>query len=77
MRRKQCIKTVKFWSDGRANQFRNQYAFCILANLDNGMKWNFIEAIHGKAALDGARVTVENAVYCCNISGYVVIKTPK
>ena len=41
------------------------------------MKWNFIEANHGKAILDDARVTVENAVYCCNISGYVVIKTPK
>lgn len=79
MRRKQCIKTVKFWSDGCANQFRNQYAYCILKNLDNGLKiqWNFIDANHGKTAVDGAGVTVENAVYCCIISGYVVIKTSK
>ena len=51
----------------------------MLIKLDNSLKiqWNFIEGNHGKGAVGGAGVTVELAVYCHIVSGYVVIKTPK
>ena len=59
------IKTVKFWSDGCASQFRNQFAFFILSKFDHAIntEWNYFEANHGKGAVDGIGGTVKHAVY--------------
>lgn len=54
--RKQCTKTVKFWSEGCATQFLSQYAFYMLTKLDYDLKiqWNFFKANHGKGKVNGA-----------------------
>ena len=73
------IKTVKFWSDGCASQFRNQFAFFILSKFDHAIntEWNYFEANHGKGAVDGIGGTVKHAVYSNVFKNRVVIKSPK
>ena len=59
------IKTVKFWSDGCASQFRSQFAFFMLSKFDHSIniEWNYFEANHGKGVVDGIGGTVKHAVY--------------
>ena len=72
------IKTVKFWSDGCASEFRSQFAFFILSKFDHAIntEWNYFEANHGKGAVDGIGGTVKHAVYYV-FTNRVVIKSPK
>ena len=39
------IKTVKFWSDGCASQFRSQFAFFMLSKFDHSIniEWNYLK----------------------------------
>ena len=73
------IKTVKFWSDGRASQFRSQLAFFMLSNFDHSIniEWNYFEANHGKGVVDGIGGTVKHAVYSYVLTNRVVIKSLK
>ena len=73
------IKTVKFWSDGCASQFRSQFAFFMLSKFDHSIniEWNYFEANHGKGVVDGIGGTVKHAVYSHVLTNRVVIKSPK
>ena len=59
------IKTVKFWSDGCASQFRSQFAFFMLSKFDHSIniEWNYFEANPGKGVVDGIGGTLKHAVY--------------
>ena len=69
------IKTVKFWSDGCASQFRSQFAFFMLSKFDHSIniEWNYFEANHGKGVVDGIGGTVKHAAYSHVLT---VIKSP-
>ena len=61
------IKTVKFWSDGCASQFRSQFAFFMLSKFDHSIniEWNYFEANHGKCVVDGIGGTVKLFTLMC------------
>ena len=73
------IKTVRFWSDGWASQFRSQFAFFMLSKFDHSIniEWNYFEANHGKGVVDGIGGTVKHAVYSHVFTNRVVITSPK
>ena len=72
-------KTVKFWSDGCASQFRSQFTFFMFSKLDHSIniEWNYFEANHGKGVVDGDGGTVKHALYSHVPTNRVVIKSPK
>ena len=69
------IKTVKFWSDGCASQFRSQFAFFMLSKFDHSIniEWNYFEVNHGKGVADGTGGIVKHAIYSHVLT---VIKSP-
>ena len=74
------IKTVKFWSDGCALQFRSQFSFFMLSKFDHSIidiQWNYFEANHGKGVVDGIGCTLKHVVYSHVVTNTVVIKSPK
>ena len=55
--------TVKVWSDGPSNQFKNKYVMGLLDKLSRKHKvhmiWNFSATSHGKGPGDGLGATVK------------------
>ena len=55
--------TVKVWSDGPKNQFKNKYVMGSLDKVSRKPKvhliWNFSATSHGKGHVDGLGATVK------------------
>lgn len=60
------IKTLKIWSDGPNNQFKNKYMAGLSKFFEETFKlkiyWNFFAAGHGKGCVDGIGAVVKNKV---------------
>ena len=59
------LKTVYFWSDGYASQFRSKYIFRSLSFYPSWLKvfWDYGEAHHFKDLHDGISGTIKRKVY--------------
>ena len=59
------LKTVYFWSDGCASQFRSKYVFRSLSFYPSWLKvfWDYGEAHHFKGLHDGIGGTIKRKVY--------------
>ncbi len=59
-------KTLKIWSDGPNNQFKNKYTAALLKFFENYFQikifWNFFATSHGKGCVDGIGAVVKNRV---------------
>lgn len=60
------VKTLKIWSDGPNNQFKNKFMAALLILFEELYKiriiWNFFAASHGKGCVDGIGAVVKNKV---------------
>lgn len=60
------IKTLKVWSDGPRQQFKNKYIASIIKPLEEkfGIKiiWNYFATAHGKSFIDGLGAVVKKKV---------------
>ena len=58
--------TVKVWSDGPTNQFKNKYVMGSLDKLSREHKvhmiWNFSATSHGNCPVDGVGATVKREI---------------
>lgn len=60
------VKTLKIWSDGPNNQFKNRFTAAIIKLFEDYRKikifWNFFATAHGKGSVDGIGAVVKNRV---------------
>ena len=56
------LTKIIMWSDGCAAQFRSRFVFKLLANYRRNLQleWNYNEAHHSKAPMDGIGGTIKN-----------------
>ena len=75
------LKTVSFFSDGAASQFKQRFLFHSLIFLrdehDIDVPWHFFATSHGKGVVDGIRGTVKRAVWRACLSGTVINSAEK
>lgn len=61
------IKTIFYFSDGAASQYKNKYNFLNLiyhqSDFNIDAEWNFFATSHGKGACDGVGGTVKRHAY--------------
>lgn len=74
-------KTLKIWSDGPNNQFKNKYTAALLKFFENYFKikifWNFFATSHGKGSVDGIGATVKKRVKRLVKSRKVIVNCSK
>ncbi|KAJ6647661.1 hypothetical protein Bhyg_02884 [Pseudolycoriella hygida] len=60
------VKTLKIWSDGPNNQFKNRFMGALIKLFQKMLNiqifWNFFAASHGKGVVDGIGATVKTRV---------------
>lgn len=60
------IRTLKIWSDGPNNQFKNRFTAALIKIFESLFKlkiyWNFFAAAHGKGSVDGIGAVVKNRI---------------
>lgn len=60
------MKTLKIWSDGPNNQFKNRFTATLIKLFETYKKikifWNFFATAHGKGSVDGIGAVVKNRV---------------
>ena len=73
------LKTIHFWSDGCAGQFKSKYCFQLLTTypLDLNVTWNYFASHHGKGPVDGVGGTIKSTVFSDVRAGKVVVNSAK
>ncbi len=60
------VETMKIWSDGPNNQFKNRFIAALIEVFEKYKKikifWNFFATAHGKGSVDGIGAVVKNRV---------------
>lgn len=60
------VKTLKIWTDGPNNQFKNKFIAALIKVFEQRFNlkiyWNFFATSHGKGCVDGFGATVKNRV---------------
>ena len=71
--------TLHIWIDGCASQFRSQYVFVLVSEIDSKVEvnWYYNERHHGKGSMDGIGGTIKNNVYWDVMSNKCLIKNAK
>lgn len=71
------LKTVNFFSDGCAGQFKNRWILSLIVTANHvfgiDLSWDFFQSGHGKGAVDGIGGSAKRAVYQRIMSGNVLV----
>ena len=71
--------TWHIWIDGCGGQFRSQYVFALVSEIDSKVEvnWYYNERHHGKGPIDGIGGPIKNKVYRDVMSNKCLIKNAK
>lgn len=75
------IETLKVWSDGPSNQFKNKYIGAIIPLFEDIFQikiiWNFFATGHGKSCIDGIGAAVKSKVKELVLARKVIVNNTK